>query len=344
MGVIVLQSGMKTTIQDRGRYGYQSSGFSVSGVMDRRSATLANFLVGNESTEPVIEFVLTGPEISFTKETIIALTGGDFSPAINGQPVENYRAIQVQKGDRLSLPFAKTGSYGYLAIANGLAIEEVMGSYSTNTRVHIGGYKGRPLEKGDSIPFARTINDGENALVRKMKPEIFDGNNVELRVVLGPEEDSFTEKGIRTFLSYEYTLTSQIDRMGYRLEGEEIEHKASADIITNGIAFGAVQVPAHGNPIIMLADRQTTGGYTKIANIISVDIYKLVQLREGDSVRFREVSVETAQRIYKSEIEKWKITKEKIEQRVQRKGYKRAAAERIAALYEGGSYGYRKDH
>ena len=344
MGIIVLNSGMKTTIQDRGRYGYQSSGFSVSGVMDRRSATLANFLVGNEPGEPVIEFVLTGPEISFTKDTIIALTGGDFHPRVNGNPVENYCAIEIRKGDRLSLPFAKTGSYGYLAIANGLEIEKIMGSFSTNTRVHIGGFKGRPLENGDSIPFARSRKQDENALVRRMKPEVFEETKVELRVVLGPEEDSFTKKGIETFLSNEYTLTSQIDRMGYRLEGEEIEHKASADIITNGIAFGAVQVPAHGNPIIMLADRQTTGGYTKIANIISVDIYRLVQLREGDSVTFSEVSPEEAQRIYKSEIEKWNKTKEKIEQRVQRKGFKRAAAQRIASLYEGGSYGYRKDH
>ena len=110
MGVIILNGGMKTTIQDRGRYGYQSSGFSVSGVMDRRSATLANFLVGNTPKDPVIEFVLTGPEISFTKDTIIALTGGDFSPVINGKSVENYRAIQVYKGDKLTLPFAKTGS------------------------------------------------------------------------------------------------------------------------------------------------------------------------------------------------------------------------------------------
>lgn len=344
MGVIILNGGMKTTIQDRGRYGYQSSGFSVSGVMDRRSATLANFLVGNTPKDPVIEFVLTGPEISFTKDTIIALTGGDFSPVINGKSVENYRAIQVYKGDKLTLPFAKTGSYGYLAIANGLDVEEIMGSYSTNTRIHIGGYKGRPLVKGDSIPFARNMKQNENALVRKVKPEIFGGTSVELRVVLGPEDDFFTKKGIHTFLTNEYTLTSQIDRMGYRLEGEEIEHVESADIITNGIAFGAVQVPAHGNPIIMLADRQTTGGYTKIANIISVDIYKLVQLREGDSVRFREVSVEEAQKIYKSEMEIWNNTKEKIEQKVQRKGYKRATAERLATLYEGGSHGYRKDH
>lgn len=331
MGIKIIRGGMRTTVQDLGRFGYQSSGFSVSGVMDRRSAVLANYLVGNDIGAPVLECILTGPEIEFTKKARVAITGGDFMPVLNGIEIESYQAFIVQQGDILHLKYAKTGSYGYIAIGEKLDIPMSMGSRSTNTKIQIGGFKGRAIRRGDFIAFVNNFEVAE-FFPRSMPAENFDEKHSVLRVVLGPEEDAFTEKGIQTFLSKEYQLSSEIDRMGYRLKGEKIEHKGDADIITNAIAFGAVQVPSEGNPIIMLADRQTTGGYVKIATVLSVDIPKLIQKKTGDKVSFKEITVEEAQLIYREEMMKLEKIKKALDFTARKKNHRRFASERIAEL------------
>lgn len=298
MGIIIQSKGFLTTIQDLGRVGYQQFGVPASGAMDQRSMRLANLLVGNPEEEAVMEMLLLGAQIAFRSANVIAITGADLSPAINGVPAPSYAAISVKAGDTLSFGGMRWGSHCYVAFAGGLEIPLVMGSKSTYIKAGIGGWQGRKLEAGDQIPFTAPIERLPNMRGRAFIPEDFSQNPCEIRVILGPQEDCFTPEGLETFLSSPYSLTHEFDRMGCRLEGKAIAHVGDGNIISDGIAFGAVQVPSHGQPIIMLADRQTVGGYAKIATVISVDLPKLVQKSAGDQVRFRAVSLQEAQALY----------------------------------------------
>ena len=334
MGILFEKSGLFTTVQDLGRTGYQKSGFSVSGVMDRRSFMIANLLVDNPENEAVIEFSMVGPTIRFTSDTIIAMTGGKFSPKLNGKPIHMYAAVYVHKGDLMEIGFAETGCWGYLAISSRLDVKNVMGSRSTNTKCSVGGFHGRKIEKNDQIWFRAKKRYLPYFLSRHLEPDDFGKEEVDIRVVMGPQEDAFTKKGIKTFLTEEYTVTADADRMGYRLEGPHIAHKGSADIISDGIPFGAIQVPSHGKPIIMLADRQTTGGYTKIATVIGVDIPKLVQRKPGNKIRFYPVSVKTAQELYRQEIKEFDEMRNKIHHPCKEVLDPRLTAKRLAKLFD----------
>lgn len=307
MGLVVKKPGVITTVQDRGRFGYQGSGFATNGVMDHRAYTIANLLVENDPNDPVLEFALAGPTVRFTTNTVFAITGGDFAPTLDGKPVPLYTAMMVRRGSILKFKASVTGCYGYLAIAGGsVQVPEVMGSRSTNLKCEFGGWRGRALATGDYVPFTtKSLDflpnlgshriDGDDDFYR------FNDDEVVIRVVPGPQNDMFTEQGIDTFYSQPYVTTTKCDRMGYRLDGPEIETKHGSDIISDGIAFGAVQVPSHGRPIIMLADRQTTGGYAKIGTVASVDIPKLVQRPPGRAVRFEPITVQQAQALVREE-------------------------------------------
>ena len=295
MGITVNNPGVLTTVQDFGRFGYQQFGVSASGVMDPRAMSLANLLVGNPEDEAVLECTMMGPELVFDKANVIAVTGGNLQPMIDGAPIDNYRAVAVGKGQTLRFMGPKTGLRAYIAFAGGLDIEPVMGSRSTHMKAKIGGFQGRKLDKGDQIGFRAPKETLKNMDLRAMAPEFVPRPEYILRVVMGPQDDYFTETGIQTFLSEVYTLTPEFDRMGCRLDGPVIQHKDGGDIISDGIAFGAIQVPSAGTPIIMVADRQTTGGYTKIANVITADFRILGQLKAGDKVRFMKVSIQAAQ-------------------------------------------------
>ena len=216
-------------------------------------------------------------------------------PTVDGKPVPNYTAIKVEAGQVLKFTMPKTGCRAFIAFAGGLDIPEVMGSRSTYMKAKIGGMEGRKLQKDDVIGFRAPKAELKNMNFRSMASEFVPRKEYTIRVVLGPQDDYFTDAGIQTFLSQVYTVTAEFDRMGCRLEGEAIAHKEGGDIISDGIAFGAIQVPSSGKPIIMLGDRQTTGGYTKIANVISADFRILTQLKQGDKVRFEKVSVKAAQ-------------------------------------------------
>ena len=301
MGIRILKGGMLTTVQDLGRTGYQSQGFSVAGVMDVRSFKIANLLLDNPENEAVLEFTLIGPTLEFTSATIIAITGGDFTPTINGEPAPMYTAIYMNKGDVLKFGSARTGSRGYIAFSSYLDIPVVMGSRCTNMKSRIGGFKGRKLQAGDYIGFRIKRRYLPFFLSRKLEPDNFDQDQTKVRVVMGPQDSRFSKQGIDTFLSSEYTVTSDFDRMGCRLEGAFIAPKESSDIISDGIAFGSVQVPSHGKPIILLADRQTTGGDAKIATVASVDIPKVVQRKTDHRIHFEAITVQEAQNLYMEE-------------------------------------------
>ena len=302
MGIRILKGGMLTTVQDLGRNGYQSQGFSVAGVMDIRSFKIANLLLDNPENEAVLEFTLIGPTLEFTSATIISITSGDFQPTINGKPAPMYTALYMNKGDVLRFGSARTGSRGYVAFSSYLDIPVVMGSRCTNMKSRLGGFKGRKLQAGDYINFRIKRRYLPFFLSRTLDLDEFDQEEAELRVVMGPQDNLFSRQGIDTFLGSTYTVTSDFDRMGCRLEGPFIAPKKTSDIISDGIAFGSVQVPSHGKPIVLLSDRQTTGGYAKIATVASVDIPKLVQRKTDHKICFRAITVQEAQQLIQDEM------------------------------------------
>ena len=333
MGIRVLKAGMLTTVQDLGRNGYQSQGFSVAGVMDVRSFKIANLLLDNPENEAVLEFTLIGPTLQFTSDTIIAITGGDFQPTVNGEPAPMYTALYMKRGDILKFGSARTGSRGYIAFSSYLDIPVVMGSRCTNLKSKIGGYKGRKLKDEDYIGFRIKRRYLPYFLSRKLDLDEFDEEEVTLRVVMGPQDDMFTKQGIHTLLSETYTVTSDFDRMGCRLEGPYIASKNGSDIISDGIAFGSIQVPAHGKPIVLLADRQTTGGYAKIATVASVDIPKLVQRKTDHKIRFQAITVEEAQKLYLEEEEQYVAMRSQIHTPCKEVLDCRLVAKRISKLF-----------
>lgn len=305
MGKInIIKAGALTTIQDLGRWGYQHLGMPVGGAMDSRSLKMANYLVGNPLSEACLECTFAGPEIEFEKACHIAITGAEVPVFINKQAVQQNITLPILSGDTLSFGMAQKGLRFYIAFSGGLDIPEIMGSKSVYLRAKIGGHNGGKIEAGDSLCF--------NSVAREMQildaptdllPQL--ANTALLRILPGTEVDRFTPNGLRTFLTAEYTISPNSDRMGYRLTGDKVEHKKSADIISSGIPLGAVQVPGDGQPIIMMADRQTIGGYTKIAQVVASDIPVLAQLRPGDTVRFEEIQPEEAHELVCLEHEYW---------------------------------------
>ena len=295
MSITVLNPGVLTTVQDKGRVGYQQFGVPAAGAVDPRSVAVANIILGNPEDEAVLECTMMGPQLRFDAANCVAITGGDLQPTLDGQPIKSYAAIPVAAGQTLRFKGPKTGCRAYIAFAGGLDVPLVMGSRSTYMKGKIGGVEGRKLQKGDVIGFRAPKDELNGMRHRFISPEFVPFPVYTLRVVMGPQDDAFTQAGIDTFLGETYTVTPEFDRMGCRLEGAQIAHINTGDIISDGISFGAIQVPSSGKPIIMLADRQTTGGYTKIANVITVDFRILAQLKAGDKVRFEKVSVQQAQ-------------------------------------------------
>lgn len=304
----VIAPGPLSTVQDAGRFGYMSTGFSPNGAMDPTAMGVANLLVGNLPGEGVIEMTLMGMSVTFDGTAVVALTGADMQPFLNDgeAPLPLYTAFEVHKGDVLKMGAAQKGMRGYLAVSGGFDLPRVMGSMSTNLKCGLGGFQGRKLKAGDVLPLRQTVDIAMTGQ-RRTAPENDYPKKATVRVVLGPQEDYFTQKGIDTFLGSWYTVSGQSDRMGVRLEGMKIENKNGVDIISDGIATGAVQIPASGTPIIMMADRQTTGGYAKLATVISADLRLMAQAAPGTKLRFVAVSEKEAVRLKKEEQNRLKL-------------------------------------
>lgn len=291
MSLHITIPGMQTTVQDRGRFGAQASGFTTSGMADPVSGRDANILVGNLGNEAVLEMTMMGLTGTFDAPCVIALTGADMDARLNGETVGRYRALTVKAGDTLSVGYAKNGLRGYLAVHGGFATEPVMGSRSTSMKIALGGNDGRALKKDDVIPTVPQSGILPGMARRRLPvPEFL--QSVTLHAVPGPQDGMFTEAGLRTFFNSAYTVSDQMDRMGIRLEGEALESKNGCDIITDGIVTGSVQVTSAGLPILLMADRQTTGGYAKIATVISSDLHLAAQLRPGAKILFRQITAE----------------------------------------------------
>lgn len=298
MGMKIEDSGILTTVQDGGRFGYEQFGVSPSGPMDAKAMHIGNILVDNEIGEACLETTIMGPTIRFDDFSVIALTGGDCSPTLNGKPVSMYRAISVKAGDVLKMGMVNKGCRSYLTVAGGINVPVLMNSKCTMVGKNFGGYDGRKLKAGDSLALTAPKKTLPNMAARLAFPDKVSGPRHTLRVIMGPQDDMFTEQGLQTFLSSDYKVGQAFDRQGYRLEGPIIEHKVDGNIISDGIVTGSIQVPTDGHPIVMLAEHQTVGGYTKIATVISVDLPIIGQCKAGDVISFEKIAIEDAEKLY----------------------------------------------
>jgi len=297
----VHKPGLLTTVQDEGRLGYRAYGMPIAGVMDHFAYTIANILTENEPGAAVLEMTLLGGVFLFDTDAYVATCGADMQGKLNGKRIHAWSSFHVPEQSELIFGYALKGCRSYLAITGGINTSPVLGSRSTYTRAAIGGYKGRALQSGDVLTISKEMKmpEREKILSYNFLPHY--DTEVFLRVILGPQDDFFTDAGITTFFNSVYTVTRRNDRMGYMLEGPDIQHSHTADIVSDAICPGAVQVPGNGMPIVMMVDCQTTGGYPKIGTVISPDLNKLAQAKPGDKVRFVQCSVSEAVSIVKTE-------------------------------------------
>ena len=293
--LVVLSAGPATSLQDAGRFGWQRYGVGPAGAMDRPALALANALVGNAPGAGGIEFALVGGRLQVAGGSArVALAGADSGIKVDGKPVAPLTSATLHEGQTLEVGAARAGMFFYLAVAGGFSVPPVLGSLALHHRAGMGGLQGRTLRAGDRLVLALAEPSGPELTL----PELPPAEAGPFRVVLGPQSDHFTQAGIATFLGSDYLITDQADRMGMRLSGPAIEHSAKGyNIVSDGIPTGAIQVPGNGLPLVLLADRQTTGGYPKIATVISADLPRLAQCRPRTKVRFASVGREEAVRI-----------------------------------------------
>jgi len=293
----VLIPGFLTTVQDLGRFGYQQYGMGTAGAMDSFSLRVGNLLVGNEEGAACLEATLTGPKLLFYSDTTVAVTGADMDAKLNDKSAPLWQSFFVPANSILEFRLLKEGCRTCICVAGGIQVSPVMGSRSTYLRGSIGGFKGRKLAKGDLLPILESRDlPFKSWQLRKFKESTrpkYKQNEI-IRAVLGPQDNYFTSASLDSFFSRPFIVTENSDRMGYRLKGFPLQHKGDSNIISDGIPLGGIQVPGHGNPIIMLVDRPTTGGYPKIATIITSDLHRVAQLKPGDEIRFMKVTLEQA--------------------------------------------------
>jgi antagonist of KipI len=281
----VIRAGLHTTIQDAGRWGYQAQGVPVAGAMDLFAHRIANALVGNRPSAATLEVTLTGPQLRFDDERTIAVTGGRFDVAVDGSSIPSNAPVAVRGGSVLRFGERRQGARAYLAVRGGIDTPIVLGSRSTHVPSRTGGLQGRALVAGDEIPLgpagaARAARDD------RVRSPGADRDRDQLRVLPGPQQDRFAEAALDALQSACYVVLPESNRMGFRLFGPALEFRSAPDIISEPAPLGALQVPASRQPILLMADRQTAGGYAKLATVITADIGIAAQLAPGDEVRF----------------------------------------------------------
>jgi biotin-dependent carboxylase-like uncharacterized protein len=294
----ILAPGPLTTVQDLGRFGYGSYGVAVGGALDPFALRVGNLLVGNAEGDAGLEMTFAGLKAKALSDIVVAVTGADLQPSVNGLALDPWQAHRLRKGDTLSFRTALAGCRGYLALGGGMDVPMVLGSRSTNLSARFGGLSGRALRSGDVIflnPHPQEPDPEGRVFGRSWIPVY--GRAWDIRVIPGPQDDHFPESELDRFFQSEYQVTPQSDRTGIRLAGPALQTKAGLpdSIISEGIVPGSVQVPGDGRPIILL-NETVTGGYRKIVTVISADLPSLGQVRPGDAVRFQSVSLDEARK------------------------------------------------
>ncbi|MGQ0750009.1 MAG: biotin-dependent carboxyltransferase family protein [Betaproteobacteria bacterium] len=293
----IVTPGPHTTVQGARRIGFQDVGIPASGPLDSISLRLANALVGNPPHAPALEMLLQGPMCEVLADSVrVALAGCGAKLEVRSTParmIPSGRSVRLEKGEVFRIGPLVDSACAYLAIEGGLDVAPMLGSASTYVRGAIGGIGGRRLQKNDLVPLSRNEVAHRDECALERAPDLaFDQP---IRVVLGPQADHFTRRGVETFLSSIYTVSTQADRMGFRLDGPVIEHVRDYNIVSDGVVSGSIQVPGTGRPIVLMVDNQTTGGYPKIATVISADLPLVGRRRPGRAIRFSAVPVEEAE-------------------------------------------------
>ncbi|WP_163538860.1 biotin-dependent carboxyltransferase family protein [Gracilibacillus sp. YIM 98692] len=295
MTLEMIEEGLYTTIQDLGRFGYRSKGFPVSGAMDSFAMQVANILVGNQENEAVMEMSFLGPTIRFTDQATIVITGADMGGNINDKPIPRGQPISVSAGDILQFRTTKEGLYCYLAVKGGFDITPILGSKSTIVRAEWKGMLGRKLEVGDRIPLKESVEAAPvNWRVNPSLFHYFTKTEPVIRYIKGAQSEWFNDEAKMDFESHSWQTTTQSNRMGYRLKGTAVPFANDKQLLTEATSFGAIQVPPDGQPIVLMADGQPTGGYPKIGQVIQADLPKLSQSKPGIPFRFKECSIDDA--------------------------------------------------
>ncbi len=294
--MVVVRPGLYTTIQDLGRAGFQHLGIPVAGAMDRFACRAANRLVGNADTAALLEATVSGPELVFEEEAVVAVTGGDLTPRLNAAPLPLWTAVSVPRGSVVSFGSRRTGARAYVVVAGGLAVPQVLGSRSTHAGSGLGGLHGRPLAAGDRLQAGRPACPLVDLVGRSWPERARPGYRAspDLRILPGPHAHLFDHAAWSAFTAARYRLSPSSDRMGFRLTGPEVAPLKTGEMLSEAVPFGAVQIPPDGRPILLMADRQTTGGYPVIAVVITADLPLAAQLMPGDSLGFNVVDLKTA--------------------------------------------------
>lgn len=301
MSLRIIKQGILDTIQDCGRYGAQHLGINPGGAIDRFSAQLSNALLGKELTDAVIEFHFPASQVLFEKQAIICLTGADFSPTINGKNIPLDRPIVVDKNSLLAFQKNVTGSRCYLSVLNKISSQKWMNSHSTNIKAGMGGYRGRGLAKYDQLIF---LNDFKLSFLLQKKDvavlpwkaqDIVDTRN-EIEFIIGSEWHWLTNEARQTFQEHYFQITNEADRMGYRLAGQKLEVKNDDQLVSSAVSFGTVQLLPNSQLIVLMADHQTTGGYPRVAHVISAHLPVLAQKKPNDVIKFKITSLEEAEK------------------------------------------------
>lgn len=309
MGVKVLKSGLLATIQDLGRKKSQKYGIIVGGAMDVLATRLANILVGNPEGEATIEVTMFGTALQFEEDHLIAITGADLQATVDGEKVAMWRPLYIQKGQVVKFNFSKSGSRAYIAFAGGIEVPIVMDSKSTYMQANIGGYHGRKLQKDDvvqcgkpselSARFTKQLQGSSRQLPWYVNFSTLYPSPIStpIRILKGMEYERFDKSSQLALLQDSYQLSIDSNRMGYQLQGAKLELSHTFELLSEGVTFGTIQVPTNGQPIILMAERQTIGGYPRIGQVITVDLPRLAQLQPGDTIGFEFVSIREAEQL-----------------------------------------------
>ncbi|MGH7593958.1 MAG: biotin-dependent carboxyltransferase family protein [Gemmatimonadales bacterium] len=311
MNILVRRPGLLSTVQDAGRPGWQFLGVGPGGAMDTLALRLANILVANRPPAAALELTLTGPVLQFEADRLIAVTGGALSPTINGAPIPAGRAVLIRGGNELAFGQCTVGCRAYLAIAGGIDVPMVLGSSATNLRAHFGGFEGRPLRAGDRLSVGTPSIDATQLsarLARSSASWVADraglsgeipvriAPDAPVRLLPGADVDRLSGESRMALFNRPFRVSTQSDRMGYRLDGPRLALEAGVEKTSEGVTWGTVQLPPDGQPIILLADRQTTGGYPVIGHVAAVDLPVVAQRKPGDALRFTAAALGEAQR------------------------------------------------
>lgn len=299
MGISVIKPGLLSTIQDLGRWGFQRFGVPVSGAMDRLALRLGNIILGNDEADAAIECTWMGPSLRFDREQLIAITGANLFPKLNGKEIAMWKPIYVPKDGILSFGKAEAdGCRAYICFYGGLDVPLVLGSRATYMNGKMGGINGRALVKGDQISFLKSLELGQSTFNWSMDSSLYPnlaGRRV--RIMAGPHTDRLESESLSDLFSQAFEASNASDRMGYRLKSKALALRDKRELLSSGVTYGTIQLPADGHPIILMADHGTTGGYPIIGQVATIDLPLLAQLKPGEQIRFEEISMQQAQHL-----------------------------------------------